>query len=170
MCRIERTWELGNLRKVVEVLRPDYRDKSEISCPSSQLSMVGDMKKTILFAVVAFTLVGCSEKSDEEKAVEAIQEIVGDAFGSMPTVNTVSKEVARTWPEKFCSLKVNMSRQEVQAVMGEPTQIFSDSSFNQDQYEAWDYGLTIFYDIDDLARQLQSNYENIPCESTRFRD
>ena len=131
--------------------------------------MVGDMKKTILFAVVAFTLVGCSEKSDEEKAVEAIQEIVGDAFGSMPTVNTVSKEGARTWPEKFCSLKVNMSREQVQAVMGEPTLTFNDSSANQDQYEAWGYSLTIFYDIDDLANVMQSNYDNVPCE-TKFRD
>lgn len=128
------------------------------------------MKKIILFAVVAFTLVGCSEKSDEEKAVEALQEIVGDAFGSMPTENTVSKEVARTWPEKFCSVKVNATRDEVQAIMGEPTLAFNDSTANQDQYEAWDYSLTVFYDIDDRAKQLQSNLDNIPCESTRFRD
>lgn len=128
------------------------------------------MKKAILFAVVAFTLVGCSEKSDEEKAVEAFQEIVGDAFGSVPTENTISKEVARTWPEKFCSVEVNATRDEVQAIMGEPTLAFNDSTANQDQYEAWDFSLTVFYDIDDRVTQLQSNRDNIPCESTRFRD
>ena len=126
------------------------------------------MKKFICLALVAFTLVGCSEKSDEEKAVEAFQEIVGDAFGSVPTENTISKEIARTWPEKFCSLEVNMSRDQVQAVMGEPTSTFNDSTANQASYDAWGYGLTIFYDIDDLAQQMQSNYDNVPCE-TKFR-
>ena len=57
----------------------------------------------------------------------------------------------------------------MQAAMGEPTLTFSDSSANQDQYEAWGYSLTIFYDIDDLANVMQSNYDNVPCE-TKFRD
>jgi hypothetical protein len=128
------------------------------------------MRKILIVAVSVIALFGCSSKSDEEKAVEALQEIVGDAFGSMPTENTISKEVARTWPEKFCSVEVNATRDEVQAIMGEPTLEFNDSTANQDQYEAWDYSLTVFYDIDDRAKQLQSNLDNIPCESTRFRD
>jgi len=126
------------------------------------------MRKILIVAVSVIALFGCSSKSDEEKAVEAIQEIVGDAFGSMPVEITVPKEVARTWPEKFCSLEVNMSRAQVRAVMGEPTLTFNDSSANQDQYEAWDYSLTIFYDIDDLANVIQSNRDNVPCE-TKFR-
>ena len=126
------------------------------------------MKKILIVAVSVIALFGCSSKSDEEKAVEAIQEIVGDAFGSMPVEITVPKEVARTWPEKFCSLEVNMSRVQVRAVMGEPTLTFNDSSANQDQYEAWDYSLTIFYDIDDLANIIQPSSDNVPCE-TKFR-
>ena len=122
-----------------------------------------------LLVIVAFTLVGCSEKTEEEKGVEAIQGVFGEAFGSAPSENTISKEVARSWPEKFCSLEVNMSREQVQAAMGEPTLTFSDSSANQDQYEAWGYSLTIFYDIDDLANIMQSNDDNVPCE-TKFRD
>ena len=94
------------------------------------------MKKILIVAVSVIALFGCSSKSDEEKAVEAIQEIVGDAFGSMPVEITVPKEVARTWPEKFCSLEVNMSRAQVRAVTGEPTLSFNDSSANQDQYKA----------------------------------
>jgi len=128
------------------------------------------MRKILIVAVSVIALFGCSSKSDEEKAVEAIQEIVGDAFGSMPVEITVPKEVARTWPEKFCSVELNATRDEVQAIMGEPTLTFSDSTANQDQYEAWDYSLTVFYDIDDRAKQLQSHLDNIPCESTRFRD
>jgi len=129
------------------------------------------MKKILLVAISVMTFFGCSSKSDEEKAVEAIQEIVGEAFGSAPSENTISKEVARTWPEKFCSLEVNMSREQVQAVMGKPTLTFSDSSANQDQYEAWGYSLTIFYDIDNLATTIQSNTfaESVPCEN-KFRD
>ena len=125
-----------------------------------------------LVTLLAFSLIGCSEKSDEEKlkeAAEAWDEALGDVFGSVPTENTISKEVAQTWPEKFCSLEVNMSREQVQAAMGEPTFTFNDSSANQDQYEAWGYSLTIFYDIDDLANIMQSNYDNVPCE-TKFRD
>ena len=120
----------------------------------------------------ALFLVGCSSKTSEEKALEdavkEFQETVGTVFGEMSPTITVSKETAKSWPEKFCSLEVNMTKDQVRVVMGEPTLSFNDSTANQDQYEAWGYSLTIFYDIDDLTEIIQSNKDNVPCE-TKFR-
>ena len=125
------------------------------------------MRKLALVAVVIASLVGCSSQSAEEKALEdaakAMQEVFGSADSS--SVVEVDEATAKQWPDKFCSLEVDMTRDEVQAIMGTPTMTYRDQSFNQDQYEAWGYGLTIFYDVDDKANQLQSNYENVPCET-----
>jgi hypothetical protein len=61
-----------------------------------------------------------------------------------------------------------MSKDQVRAVVDEPTNFFNDSTANQDQYDGWGYDLVIFYDIDDLAQQMQSSSDNVPCE-TKFR-
>jgi len=118
------------------------------------------MKKSICLVFVVFAFAGCALQTDEEPS---------DYGNSYPIKNNklISKEVARTWPEKFCSLEVNATRNEVQAIMGEPTLTSYNSFANQDQYEAWDYSLTVFYDIDDRVTQLQSKYDNIPCSWIR---
>jgi hypothetical protein len=85
-----------------------------------------------------------------------------------PMTATISRETARAWPEKFCGLTINMTRTEVRAIMGRPTASFEQSSWNQDQYSAWGYDLTIFYDINNLAEQMQSTYDNVPC-GPKFR-
>ena len=130
------------------------------------------MRKILIIAATALFLVGCSSKTSEEKALDdamkEFQETVGTVFGEMSPTITVSKETAKSWPEKFCSLEVNMTKDQVRAVMGEPTNFFNDSTANQDQYDGWGYDLVIFYDIDDLAQQMQSNSDNVPCE-TKFR-
>jgi hypothetical protein len=126
-----------------------------------------------IFALLAtFVVGGCSSQSPEEKAAEDAAEALGELFGAISgsTQDTVHKETVKGWPDKFCSLKTNMGKDEVRSIMGEPTQIFADSNANQDQWEGYDYSLTVFYDIDDMAMQLQSNRDNVPCESTRFRD
>jgi hypothetical protein len=133
------------------------------------------MRRTISVALVVAVLVavstGCSSKSPEEKAAEeaaaALKQIFGDVEPA--TVATVSREIAREWPEKFCSLEPNMTRDEVRSIMGEPTAVYEDSSANQDQYEAWGFSLTIFYDINNLAEIIQTNADNVPCD-TKFRE
>jgi outer membrane protein assembly factor BamE (lipoprotein component of BamABCDE complex) len=126
---------------------------------------------TIVVAVLVAVSAGCSSKSPEEKAVEeavaALQEIAGEIESS--AVSTVSRETAKAWAEKFCTLEIDMTREQVRAIMGEPTSIFEDSYANQDSYEAWGYSLTIFYDIDNLAQQIQPNSDNVPCD-TKFRE
>jgi len=123
---------------------------------------------SVLIAV--FLLVSCSSKSPEEKAAEDALKVLQQTFGTIDpaSVVEVDEEIARTWPEKFCRLVVNMTRDEVRAVMGIPTRSLRDQNFNQDSYEAWGYDLTIFYDIDDRAEQIQPNSDNVPCE-TKFR-
>ncbi len=120
--------------------------------------------------LIAFLLVACSSKSPEEKAAEDALKALQQTFGTIDpaSVVEVDEAIARTWPEKFCRLAVNMTRDEVQAVMGTPTRSLRDQNFNQDSYEAWGYDLTIFYDIDDRAEQIQPNSDNVPCE-TKFR-
>jgi hypothetical protein len=81
----------------------------------------------------------------------------------------VPKEVVASWPEKFCSLVIGMTRDEVQAVMGAPTSSFSDSSANQDEWDGYEVSVTAFYDIDDMVQQLDDSTgtSDLPCESSR---
>jgi outer membrane protein assembly factor BamE (lipoprotein component of BamABCDE complex) len=130
------------------------------------------MRRAISVLVASFLVFGCSSKSQEEKAVEeaveALQEIVGASEPA--STATVDRETAKAWPEKFCTLEIDMTREQVQAIMGEPTAIYEDSNFNQDQYEAWGYVLTIFYDIDNLAQQIYTiDDDKVPC-TTKFRE
>jgi hypothetical protein len=110
------------------------------------------------------------EKNSEQRAGEEefIEEfLVDNGASEVPSTATVVESVAREWPSKFCSLEIGASRDEVRKIMGEPTLSFRDQNANQDIYEAWGYDLTVFYDIDDKASQIQANSENVPCE-TKF--
>jgi hypothetical protein len=138
------------------------------------------VRRILSALAVALLVASCSSKSPEEEAVEdaaealaGLQEEVVEALGGEVGDLEVSEETASGWPEKFCSLEIGMTRDEVQAVMGTPTATYRNQSANQDQYEAWGWSLTIFYDINDRAEQLQSNdlfSGKIPCESVRFSD
>jgi hypothetical protein len=138
------------------------------------------VRRVLPALAVALLVASCSSKSPEEEAVEdaaealaGLQEEVVEAFGGEVGDLEVSEETARAWPDKFCSLEIGMTRDEVQAVMGTPTAIYRNQAANQDQYEAWGWQLTIFYDVDDRAEQLYSNdlaSGKVPCESVRFSD
>lgn len=130
------------------------------------------MRRLLGVIAVAFLVVGCGSKSAEEKAAEDAVKQLQQLFGTIDpsSVVQVEEDTARQWPTKFCSLEVNMTRGEVQAIMGTPTMTYRNQQLNQDQYEAWGYDLTIFYDLDDTARQIQqSSGTDVPCE-TKFRD
>jgi hypothetical protein len=137
------------------------------------------VRRVLPVLAAVLLVVSCSSKSPQEEAVEYAaealagleEEEVVEAFGGEVGDLDVSEETARGWPEKFCSLEIGMTRDEVQAVMGTPTAIYRNQSANQDQYEAWGWMLTIFYDIDDRAEQIYSNdlaSGKVPCESVRF--
>ena len=81
----------------------------------------------------------------------------------------VPKEVVLEWPEKFCSLEIGMTRSEVRAIMGTPTQSYSDSSLNQDEWDGYNVGVTAFYDIDDRVEQLDDSIgtSGLSCDETR---
>lgn len=128
------------------------------------------MKRAISALIIGLLITSCSSKSPEEKAAEEALKTLQDVFGTInpASVVEIDEAIAKTWPDKFCRLVVNMTRKEVQAVMGTPTRSLRNQNFNQDSYEAWGYDLTIFYDIDDRAEQIQPNSDNVPCD-TKFR-
>jgi hypothetical protein len=116
-------------------------------------------------------LVSCGSSTSEEKTAKDLVEVVEEIFGPSDSSSDVivDESSAREWPAKFCSLEIGATREQIQKVMGEPTQLFRDQTANQDKYEAWGYDLTIFYDIDNKATQIQPNSDNVPCE-TKFSD
>jgi hypothetical protein len=116
-------------------------------------------------------LVSCGSSTSEEKTAKDLVEVVEEIFGPSDSSSDVivDESSAREWPAKFCSLEIGSTREQIQKVMGEPTQLFRDQTANQDKYEAWGYDLTIFYDIDNKATQIQPNSDNVPCE-TKFSD
>lgn len=120
-----------------------------------------------LMAVGAVGLAGCGGQSNQEGAQTELQQALSEA--GVTTVRTVPKETVRAWPEKFCSLKLGMKREQVRQIMGEPTSSYSDSNNNQDQWEGYGVNLTAFYDIDDEVKQLDDSTDtaNLPCEQNR---
>lgn len=118
---------------------------------------------------------GAMEAFEENSERRAGEELLGEEFlenigaSEVSSTATVVESEARKWPSKFCSLEIGATRDQVRKIMGEPTSSFRDQNANQDLYEAWGYDLTVFYDIDDKASQIQANTDNVPCE-TKFSD
>jgi hypothetical protein len=83
---------------------------------------------------------------------------------TLATVVDVGRDTARSWPEKFCSLEIGMSRREVQEIMGLPTGSTASPTSNTDDYTAWGFTLYIFYDVDDLVQKMTSVGDpKVPC-------
>ena len=130
------------------------------------------MKSSRVFIPLLLVLVlplGACGQSKEEKAREQFKQALSNAGITTAPTATVSKEVARGWPTKFCSLTVGMTRDEIRAVMGEPSETYNDSSANQDQWKGWDLELTAFYNIDDVSISLDDSVgtANLPCGQSR---
>lgn len=114
-----------------------------------------------VFATVAVSLLlSCSSQRVVLPTIpEGTVELI-----TLATVVDVSRETARTWPEKFCSLEIGMSRREVQEIMGLPTHSTASSTNNTDNYNAWGFTLYIFYDVDDLVLKMTSLGDpSVPC-------
>ena len=145
------------------------------------------MKNLYKVLAVVLLVFGCSPKSAEREAVEdaieaveekqrvvedAVGKIVDDAVGkigvvvgSADTKVEVSEATAREWPEKFCLLEAKMTREEVQSIMGVPTDTVRDQDLNADFWEAWSYDLFVGYNIDDeLEGTLSLPFERVPCD------
>lgn len=123
--------------------------------------------------MICSVLVSCgggTGSSSESAAVTEAPEISANTYPlnefGQPDV---PKDVVQTWPDKFCSLTIGMTRDEVLRVMGQPTSSFSDSSANQDEWDGYDVSVTAFYDINDKVQQLDDSTgtSGLPCESPR---
>ena len=130
-------------------------------------------KTVLLVSILPFVLllISCSSSSSDEKAAKDLVEtfLKNSGASEVASTATVVESEAREWPSKFCSLEIGATRDQVRKVMGEPTLSFRDQNANQDQYSAWGYDLTVFYDIDDKASTIQANSDNVPCE-TKFSE
>ena len=75
---------------------------------------------------------------------------------------TVSRQTALGWPKKFCQLRIGMTRRQVRSLMGRPTQEFLTGDLAQDEWHAYQFNITVFYQdraqvtdpLDQRARQL----------------
>ena len=81
----------------------------------------------------------------------------------------VPKNIVRTWSRNFCIASPGMSRTQIRNVMGLPNQIFTSSSSNQDSWNGYNVDVTAFYDINDIAVQLQDSTgtSGLACEEVR---
>lgn len=62
----------------------------------------------------------------------------------------VSAARAATWPAKWCQAQPGMTREQIVAIMGEPTEQFPASM----KWLAFEYRYSAFFNADGTARQL----------------
>jgi hypothetical protein len=103
-------------------------------------------------------------------------------LSALPTpsvLKSASPDVARTWPTKWCSARLGMTRAQMRAVMGNPTEEFlPDSGTPQMSWDAFEFQFTAFLDVNDRVRQLDVNdiqltkaeRASIHCEFTRVAE
>lgn len=78
----------------------------------------------------------------------------------------VSAAQAATWPAKWCQTQPGMTRQQIVAIMGQPTERFPDSM----KWLAFEYRYSAFFNADGTARQLdmdQALEARSECRATR---
>jgi hypothetical protein len=97
----------------------------------------------------------------------------GSSGGSGPTA-----ERAKTWPTKWCQASVGMTRAQMRALMGPPSDEVQQNDSSGDPQMSWDYAeyqFNAFMDVNDRVRQLDTNdiqlsaseKAAIHCPSTR---
>jgi hypothetical protein len=88
--------------------------------------------------------------------------------------------VAETWPGQFCRATIGMTRQQMRALMGEPTKEYTaqntpEGADPQMVWEAYGYHFTALFDADDKVSQLDiddtdlspEQKADLPCATTR---
>lgn len=83
----------------------------------------------------------------------------------------VPRAVVRSWPAKFCSLKVGMPRSEVRTVMGEPTETETFSRGPEDSWYGPDVAVTASFQDGEVFRlEDVTGMSKLPCEAYRDRN
>jgi hypothetical protein len=128
---------------------------------------------TGLSLVLAASSCGGSSKSSDISESTTDQEQIAKVDDTYPLNDygqpIVPKDVVNSWPAKFCTIQIGMTRAEARAIMGTPTSFFVDSSSNQDEWDGYNVSVTAWYDIDDKVQQLAdaTGTSELPCESNR---
>ena len=132
-------------------------------------------KVCIVVVLLVFATVSCggSSKSSDSSESTTAQEQIAKVDDTYPLNEygqpIVPKDVVQSWPAKFCTVQIGMTRAEARAIMGTPTSFFSDSSSNQDEWDGYNVSVTAFYDMNDKVQQLDdsTSTSDLPCESSR---
>jgi hypothetical protein len=126
-----------------------------------------------LILVVVAASCGGSKASVEKPAITSGSDQIAKVDDTYPLNDSgqpiVPKDVVQSWPAKFCTIQIGMTRAEARAIMGTPTSFFADSSSNQDEWDGYNVSATAFYDLDDKVQQLDDSTgtSELPCESSR---
>jgi hypothetical protein len=90
--------------------------------------------------------------------------------------STVSATDVKTWPAQWCHVQIGMTRTQVRALMGAPTDEFGpETGTPQMSWSAYEYQFNAFFDINDKVRQLDINMSQLTsaekaaltCDQTR---
>lgn len=83
---------------------------------------------------------------------------LAESFGGSTPTPGPSKPEVESWPAKWCTVQIGMTRAQVKQIMGQPTSEFgADTSTPQASWSAYDYDFTAFFDINDNVKQLDVN-------------
>lgn len=99
-------------------------------------------------------------------ALLALAACGGTDASSGPKAVTAAE--AQTWPAKWCQTSPGMTRDQVVAIMGEPTERFTESF----KWLAFEFRYSAFFDSDGTARQLDMDSAlagRSSCAVTRTR-
>jgi len=99
-----------------------------------------------LLVVIPLTLgfSSCGESMDGGMPGSETRAGAGTSF--IISSENVSRETALAWPERFCQLRTGMTRSEVRRIMGPPTAEFLDGSLAQDNWNAYQFSITVFFE------------------------
>lgn len=103
-------------------------------------------------------------------------EVPESALPTPSVLESVSPSVAKSWTAKWCQARIGMTRDDMRALMGNPTEEFDLASGNpQMSWDAFEFQFNAFLNVDDKVRQLDVNdislnaseKASIKCELTR---
>jgi hypothetical protein len=80
--------------------------------------------------------------------------------GSSSDASAPTAERAKTWPVKWCEAQIGMTRAQMRALMGPPSDEVQQNESSGDPQMSWDYAeyqFNAFMDVNDKVRQLDTN-------------